>query len=454
MRTFAKVLVLVVSTLSLAAQTTQPVVQTTPMTQGTVLSLEDQMKQWPTSFDGVNSMGPYKWTDGPSYLSTHDKTFLVNGVPGQQWVCRMYNQNGMHTGKLFAGAGKMLCNIGWGANTPASTEVSKDSGYEVLVMDQTKYANYFPQSWLPSNSAAAFRNGVDFKTRVCRASYQNGVHIGKEWEGSCLVGWGGKEYVIPAATGYEVLDLGFAKTQWQATLPPTVIVDTLTGQPSTVNIGTGGNLNLTQPQPQPNLNIPVVDATLKTMRNRVLIQNGAYYMAAGPYETGPQWYWFHTAGTARSMRPAGTKLQVCTPSMTNNDIPDQMAHLWFRREDETSQPGWFYIKFLDTELCVDNGGVRGANLTLVPCNPYTSGKSQRWTLVDRMLVANFNDGGAINAPAAALLGIGGGSIEKVCMTSENGFLMTQLCSAGYWITSMSVTPLWSFHDDKLDGKAQ
>jgi hypothetical protein len=48
---------------------------------------------------------------------------------------------------------------------------------------------------------------------VCRASYDNGMHPGKLWDGTCNIGWGGRtiyatDYEVLLDDGYEWVEVG------------------------------------------------------------------------------------------------------------------------------------------------------------------------------------------------------------------------------------------------------
>jgi hypothetical protein len=206
---FAAVLTL---TTPAGAQTTTPMVQTTTMTQGTVIDSSDP-NTWAAAFDGVNQMGPYAWVDGPTHLQKDPQ--LANGVfVGQVgdlkiYVARARQSDGTHPGKFYNGT----CSISWGGN-----EVLLTSGYDLLVNTQPQNAKYLSQTWVSPTTAASvtFMGGLVGTTplRVCRASYNNGMHAGKEWAGKCYMGYGGQEVAVAP---YEVLSLGFDKARWQAT---------------------------------------------------------------------------------------------------------------------------------------------------------------------------------------------------------------------------------------------
>ena len=154
-------------------------------------------------------MGPYAWIDGPS-----SSTQLANAVAGgsgdgiQMDICRATLSDGVHPGKFFNGQ----CNIGWGG-----TEVVKKDGYQILVNTQPSLSKYLPQSWLAPGSADTFNGGSVGSTnmKVCRASYNNGWHPGKVWEGKCNIGYGGKELAVDS---YQLLSLTFNKTGWQSSV--------------------------------------------------------------------------------------------------------------------------------------------------------------------------------------------------------------------------------------------
>ncbi|MSS69988.1 MAG: DUF3421 domain-containing protein [Candidatus Latescibacteria bacterium] len=171
---------------------------------------------WPATFNGAPDMGPYAWVDGPTHLQKDPQ--LASGVfVGQEgtnrmFVCRAKMADGVHPGKFFNG----MCNVGWGGVEKVHT-----SGYELLVNTQPQNAKFLPQTWVsPATAASATFTGGSAGTtamRVARASYNNGVHPGKEWAGKCNIGWGGKEVAV---TPYEVLSLGFDKAAWQASQAP------------------------------------------------------------------------------------------------------------------------------------------------------------------------------------------------------------------------------------------
>lgn len=120
------------------------------------------------------------------------------GPPGSEalYVCRASLHEGVHPGKFRAGFGG--CNISWGGveNTVPNFE---------LLTGQFTWAS-------ASNGVVpigAIRGGQEALPGaeilyICRASYQNGLHIGKLRVafGGCNVPWGGKEITV---SQYEAL---------------------------------------------------------------------------------------------------------------------------------------------------------------------------------------------------------------------------------------------------------
>jgi hypothetical protein len=195
------------------AQTTTQMTQTTIMTQGTVIDSNDP-NTWPATFNGNPDMGPYAWVDGPTHLQQDPQ--LANVVVGGQegtrklYVCRVRQQDGVHPGKYFDGH----CNMGWGGQ-----ELSLTQGYELLVNTQPQNAKFLSQQWMDSSfdRNASFWGGSVGTTqmRVCQTWWGSSadLHPGKEWEGKCNIGYGGKEV---SSAAYRVLSLGFEKAAWQA----------------------------------------------------------------------------------------------------------------------------------------------------------------------------------------------------------------------------------------------
>jgi hypothetical protein len=160
----------------------------------------------PTHVDGVNTMAPFAWVAANSSTAI-DTTLLVSigtGSGVNQYVCRASRSDGFHPGKYFNG----LCNISWGG-----TEFSLNSNYQLLMLtDRSMLANV-TQTWTGPASTTGFSSAApnSFTMRVCRAVLTDGVHGGKEFQGShasplCHIPYGGKEMLTAS---YEVLNLLF-----------------------------------------------------------------------------------------------------------------------------------------------------------------------------------------------------------------------------------------------------
>ncbi len=303
---------------------------------------------WPATFNGAPDMGPYAWVDGPTHLQKDSQ--LANGVfVGQEganrlFVCRVKMSDGVHPGKFFNG----MCNVGWGGVEKVHT-----SGYELLVNTQPQNAKFFPQSWVsPATSpATTFYGGAvgNTKLRVCRAAYINGWHPGKEWEGKCNIGYGGKEV---AEGVYQALSLGFDKAAWQAAQGTTQVI--VTGMPTGTPTPTlDPSLFQTQGSQV------VVGKVGKVLKNMITIQLKAEsektkFLAL--LELGT------SALTPETVRSRAKELMTIeTPRFGPTGV-NQNPQAWFVREDimvkdlfgNVTPSGWFRLKFLDTNLCMDS----------------------------------------------------------------------------------------------------
>jgi len=207
------------------AQVAGPAPTVTPITAAGPASSSDP-NTWPTTFDGINSLGPYAWVDGPTALQGDPQ--LANAVYGgqvgntRQAVCRAQFQDGIHPGKFFSGN----CSVAWGGR-----EVVLTRDYQVLVNTQPDKAQYLPQRWLNTGEGFAASSLGGMPLRVCRTLYSDGMHLGKLWQGNCYFGWGGAE---KTDASYAMLFLDFDKTAWQAaTQNPLINATTITLAPTT-----------------------------------------------------------------------------------------------------------------------------------------------------------------------------------------------------------------------------
>ena len=154
----------------------------------------------------LESSAPFEWQDATAAAAHGFANVAVGGHEGSTplYICRGATDDGIHPGKLVGGK----CNIGWGGK-----EVSLDR-YELLVNARPDGAGAYVQRWsAPGAGVVGYAGGRlangGAAIRICRASYNGGVHPGKEWQGKCHIGWGGKE--VPVAP-YEIFQLGRAPT--------------------------------------------------------------------------------------------------------------------------------------------------------------------------------------------------------------------------------------------------
>jgi hypothetical protein len=148
---------------------------------------------------------PFRWQD-PATAAAHG--FANAAVGGREggtalYICRAATSDGIHPGKVVSGK----CNIGWNGK-----ELSLDR-YELLVNTRPDSAGAYVQRWsAPGAGVVGYAGGTlanagNAVLRICRGGYNGGIHPGKEWQGKCYIGWGGKEVPLP---NYEVFQLGRA----------------------------------------------------------------------------------------------------------------------------------------------------------------------------------------------------------------------------------------------------
>lgn len=101
------------------------------------------------------------------------------------YLCRA-QFNGQHPGKVVAGS----CNIGYAG------EEKLIKSFEVFYQSPVWVAG----KTAPAGAVGGQENGQPLY--VCRARYQGGLHPGKLLSGSCNIGYGGKEIIVP---NFEVL---------------------------------------------------------------------------------------------------------------------------------------------------------------------------------------------------------------------------------------------------------
>jgi hypothetical protein len=117
-----------------------------------------------------------------------------------------------------------LAAVACGGNgVERSSEDSTDTVSQAVQLGTWVASNYnLPR---PANAFLAGKDPVVGDLFFCRAWYQNGLHPGKYWNGSCYIPWGGSE--ITFTDSYEVLTNvpmdNFFWTAWNA--PPVNKVD-------------------------------------------------------------------------------------------------------------------------------------------------------------------------------------------------------------------------------------
>ncbi|KMY67825.1 hypothetical protein AAU61_08125 [Desulfocarbo indianensis] len=119
------------------------------------------------------------------------------------YVCRAFHQDGFHAGKVV----NRRCNIGWGGQ-----EIALDD-YEVLVGPRSQARWVRHGQGYPKGAVLAGRCPAG-DLYVCRAYYQDGMHVGKILNRKCRLGWGGREVAVD---DYQVLTAYGAS--WQRARP-------------------------------------------------------------------------------------------------------------------------------------------------------------------------------------------------------------------------------------------
>jgi hypothetical protein len=131
---------------------------------------------------GVAAAGGARWEPAPGGRVPAGALAAGRAQGQELYVCKASYKNGEHVGKVFNRA----CHIGWG-------------GEEVVLHDFQVLVEPGGVSWLDPRRRPARPVGGSVDGRrllVCRARHQNGVHYGKEYEGRCHIGWGGREVAV------------------------------------------------------------------------------------------------------------------------------------------------------------------------------------------------------------------------------------------------------------------
>jgi hypothetical protein len=134
---------------------------------------------------------PFQWQDAATATTQGFASVAVGGQEGGTtlYLCRAAASDGIHPGKLVGGK----CNIGWNGE-----ELSLDR-YELLVNTRPESAGAYVQRWsAPGAGVTAYAGGMlasagNAALRICRGGYNGGIHPGKEWQGKCYIGWGGRK---------------------------------------------------------------------------------------------------------------------------------------------------------------------------------------------------------------------------------------------------------------------
>lgn len=391
---------------------------------------------WPATFDGVNALGPYAWTDGPAALQKDPS--LANGVRsdgGGGWFKPVLararqTDGGLHPGQYSDYFKKF--SIGWGGK-----EVVLTDGYEVLVNSQPSYARFLTQTWSDARSADAgttFKGGSVGSTqmRVCRTLHDGLFLVGKEWAGKCNLGWKGQEVPVD---NYQVLTLGFDKAAWQAA-----------GSPISMNL----DLNLT-PSPLPQITF---DQGTQVQIGKILRNVFVMRVANNPDVcvgvAVPDYHLNAKPGVARSLVKEGTSLRTYNWGVTPaGGLPGCVTTLpgaWFVQEN--GQAGWFRLKWFDTNLCLNAASnTEGASVQLATCN---GSVNQSWTLGHAGTTGNLDVlKSALQVDNNTLTSLISDYGKYLFLTSKDGNLV--LSGQSYLSVTTNQFPEWVFQEDMIGG---
>jgi hypothetical protein len=131
---------------------------------------------------GAAAAGPVEWVPARQGRVPSGAVAAGEAQGRTLYVCKADYKNGEHVGKVFDRA----CYIGWGG------EEVKLSRFRVLVArDGMQWVSPRRQPRHPVGGQARGQ-----RLLVCRTRYRDGVHYGKEYQGRCHIGWGGREVAV------------------------------------------------------------------------------------------------------------------------------------------------------------------------------------------------------------------------------------------------------------------
>lgn len=115
------------------------------------------------------------------------------------YICQARYMDGVHPGKLVDGR----CNITWGG-----TEIQQKH-FRILVSDNLRWRSV-RDGRIPS-SAIAGGGERGQPLYVCQARYSGGIHPGKVFDGSCHIGYNGRDIARP---DFRILVPGRGNNDW------------------------------------------------------------------------------------------------------------------------------------------------------------------------------------------------------------------------------------------------
>jgi hypothetical protein len=163
-----------------------------------------------------------------------------------------------------------------------------------------------------------------------------------------------------------------------------------------------------------------------------------------------------TPGTVRSSVQTGMFIRKfwvagTGPSGKPNCI-DKDARVWFVREDIPGQAGWFRLRFLDTNFCLDSfSNTEGAQIRIETCNNSTQ---QMWGIHpngEALVAATSSMLQNQDVPLSPANMLDLGRAEPLCLALQNGFV-TKKCVNGYLPMIFDPFPVWKYRDDMVGGQ--
>lgn len=344
-----------------------------PGSAGTAHAQTSSPANWPAFFNGTTEMGPYAWANGPAYYKKDPSlsAAVLAGQDGQTklYICRFSWKDGIHPGKFFNGQ----CNIGWGGR-----EVAVGHNYEILVNTRPDLASFLTQNWVKRTSSGLDRLFIGGRVGntdmvVCRAWNGGKTTPGKEWNGKCLIGYGGKEV---ADDNYQVLFLHFDHAKWLEQQAKTRVHSVPFEQRP---------IPTPELQPSPPSGPPML-VLLKSKSGACLKADGSNNLPLGRCHTiGTEWVYHNGLLRPHSFpqlclmhvydRTTGRSQMRATTTCKNVDTPQMHGNVIFFLEKDTSD--WarirlYYKPFPDKsprEVCLySTGDQRGYRVDSKQCS--------------------------------------------------------------------------------------